>query len=100
MEMQPSARPSRTQSATVLLTTQSATASSPTQPAATCSPAQPAAIPSTALAAAPLHVSQLGFGGAPLGGLFSAVSDDAAFGALQAAWDAGIRYFDTAPLYG
>jgi D-threo-aldose 1-dehydrogenase len=42
----------------------------------------------------------LGFGGAPLGGLFSAVSEDQARSALQTAWGAGIRYFDTAPLYG
>jgi D-threo-aldose 1-dehydrogenase len=45
-------------------------------------------------------VTELAFGGAPLGGLFRAVSDEAAFAALGAAWDAGIRYFDTAPLYG
>jgi D-threo-aldose 1-dehydrogenase len=49
---------------------------------------------------APLNITRLGFGGAPLGGLFEAVSADAAFCALQAGWDAGIRYFDTAPLYG
>lgn len=47
-----------------------------------------------------IDVSRLAFGGAPLGGLFRAVSDDEAFAALQAAWDAGFRYFDTAPLYG
>jgi len=45
-------------------------------------------------------VTEIAFGGAPLGGLFTAVSEEAAFGALEAAWDAGIRYFDTAPLYG
>jgi D-threo-aldose 1-dehydrogenase len=45
-------------------------------------------------------LTKLGFGGAPLGGLYTAVSDEAAFASLQAAWDAGIRYFDTAPLYG
>jgi D-threo-aldose 1-dehydrogenase len=32
--------------------------------------------------------------------LFSGVSDDDARAAVDAAWDAGIRYFDTAPLYG
>ena len=43
---------------------------------------------------------RLGLGTAPLGGLFSAVSDEAAAKTLEAAWAAGIRMFDTAPLYG
>ena len=47
-----------------------------------------------------LAVTEIGFGGAPIGGLFSAVSEEAAFGALEAAWNGGVRYFDTAPLYG
>ncbi|CAL9347967.1 hypothetical protein SUDANB32_00405 [Streptomyces sp. enrichment culture] len=38
--------------------------------------------------------------GGPLGGLFEAVDDDTAAGALEAAWDSGIRYFDTSPHYG
>jgi D-threo-aldose 1-dehydrogenase len=45
-------------------------------------------------------LSRLGFGGGPIGNLFSEVSDEDAAGALAAAWDAGIRYFDTAPHYG
>ena len=45
-------------------------------------------------------VSRMGFGTAPIGGLFTAVDDDAAAATLAAAWDAGIRYFDTAPHYG
>jgi D-threo-aldose 1-dehydrogenase len=40
------------------------------------------------------------FGGAPIGGLYAPVSDEAAAVTLQAAWDAGIRAFDTAPHYG
>jgi D-threo-aldose 1-dehydrogenase len=48
----------------------------------------------------PIAFTRLGFGGAPLAGLYTAVSAEAAWEALQAAWDAGIRYFDTAPLYG
>ena len=40
------------------------------------------------------------FGGAPIGGLYAPVSDDVAAATLQAAWDAGIRAFDTAPHYG
>jgi len=42
----------------------------------------------------------LGFGAAPLGNLFSPISDAEAQGALEAAWDSGIRFFDTAPMYG
>ena len=47
-----------------------------------------------------LTVTRLGFGGAPIGGLFSAVSDSDAVATVRRAWDLGIRYFDTAPLYG
>lgn len=47
-----------------------------------------------------LAFSELGFGAAPLGNLYRAISDDQAQATLQAAWDAGVRYFDTAPLYG
>src|SRR5215471_15523000 len=42
----------------------------------------------------------LGFGGAPLGNLFSAIADDAATRLVRHALDSGIRYFDTAPHYG
>jgi D-threo-aldose 1-dehydrogenase len=42
----------------------------------------------------------LGFGGANVGNLWSAMSDDEAWALLEAAWDGGIRYFDTAPHYG
>lgn len=42
----------------------------------------------------------LGFGGAPLGNMFAPVDDATAEGALTAAWDCGVRYFDTAPHYG
>jgi D-threo-aldose 1-dehydrogenase len=47
-----------------------------------------------------LTVTRLGFGGAPIGGLFSAVTDSDAIATVRRAWDLGIRYFDTAPLYG
>lgn len=42
----------------------------------------------------------LGFGGGPIGNLYQIVSDQLADDTLAAAWKAGIRYFDTAPLYG
>jgi D-threo-aldose 1-dehydrogenase len=47
-----------------------------------------------------LEISRIGFGGAPLGDLKRAPTDEGAREVLQAAWDAGIRYFDTAPFYG
>lgn len=47
-----------------------------------------------------LEVTELGFGGAPIGNLYSAISDEQALAAVRAAWDGGIRYFDTAPHYG
>src|ERR1700689_583839 len=47
-----------------------------------------------------VQVTRLVFGGAPIGGLFAPVDDDAAQATLEAAWDAGIRAFDTAPHYG
>ncbi len=49
---------------------------------------------------ATLAVTELGFGGAPLGNLFAAIPEDEAQATLQAAWDAGMRLYDTAPLYG
>ncbi|GAB3726588.1 aldo/keto reductase [Amycolatopsis oliviviridis] len=47
-----------------------------------------------------VEVTRLGFGGGPLGGLFAPLDDETAAGALAAAWDGGIRYFDTSPHYG
>ena len=47
-----------------------------------------------------VELTAMGFGGAPLGELFTRVGDADAAATLQAAWDAGIRYFDTAPWYG
>ena len=45
-------------------------------------------------------VTPLGFGGAPVGTLYHAMSDAAATAVVDAAWAAGLRYFDTAPHYG
>ncbi|WP_035839604.1 aldo/keto reductase [Kitasatospora azatica] len=45
-------------------------------------------------------VTELGFGAAVIGNLYRETSDQEASAALDAAWDAGIRYFDTAPHYG
>ncbi|WP_408053137.1 aldo/keto reductase, partial [Streptomyces sp. HO565] len=40
------------------------------------------------------------FGTAPLGNMFRAIPDDEARATVEAAWDQGIRYYDTAPFYG
>jgi aryl-alcohol dehydrogenase-like predicted oxidoreductase len=50
--------------------------------------------------AARLGLSGLGFGGSQLGNLYRSTTDEEATGAVRAAWDAGVRYFDTAPHYG
>jgi D-threo-aldose 1-dehydrogenase len=49
---------------------------------------------------AELAFTELGFGTAPLGNLFRAHSNADAAATLNAAWNKGMRYFDTAPLYG
>lgn len=47
-----------------------------------------------------VSVTRLGLGGTPFGNLFYARSEEDLVAAFNAAWDAGIRYFDTAPQYG
>ncbi len=47
-----------------------------------------------------LQVTRLGFGMAPLGGLYEAVPEAQAAEVLDRAWSLGIRYFDVAPIYG
>ena len=47
-----------------------------------------------------VEISEFGFGGAPLGELFVPVPESQAQQTLDAAWQGGIRYFDTAPFYG
>ena len=47
-----------------------------------------------------LTLGRLGFGAANLGNMYVEMTDEAAHEILQAAWDAGVRYFDTAPHYG
>ncbi len=47
-----------------------------------------------------LDLTVIGFGGAPLGNLYTAITEEAAAATVSAAWDAGIRVFDTAPQYG
>ena len=47
-----------------------------------------------------LETTELGCGGAPLGNLLAEIPEDVAQATLAAAWDAGMRWFDTSPLYG
>ncbi len=47
-----------------------------------------------------LQLTRLGMGCAPIGGLYQAVAEDEARAAVDAAWELGLRYFDTAPYYG
>lgn len=45
-------------------------------------------------------LTPLGYGAANLGNLHRPLTDDEAWAILDAAWDAGVRYYDTAPHYG
>ena len=57
-------------------------------------------LPLRRLGRSPVLVTELSFGAAAIGNLFTEVSDDDARAAVDAAWDGGIRTFDTAPHYG
>ncbi|WP_405930923.1 aldo/keto reductase [Streptomyces sp. NBC_00827] len=47
-----------------------------------------------------VRVSPLGFGAAPIGNLYTPLDENQALATVAAAWDAGVRYYDTAPHYG
>ncbi|RRR75621.1 aldo/keto reductase, partial [Streptomyces sp. RP5T] len=47
-----------------------------------------------------IELTELGFGASVIGNLYRTTTAADAAAALDAAWDAGIRYFDTAPHYG
>ncbi len=49
---------------------------------------------------ATIPFTQLGFGAAPLGNLYRALTEKEATATLEAMWKAGLRYIDTSPLYG
>jgi D-threo-aldose 1-dehydrogenase len=57
-------------------------------------------VPTRRVGTTKVHVTEVGFGGAPIGNLYSEVDDATTAAAVDAAWDADIRYFDTAPHYG
>jgi D-threo-aldose 1-dehydrogenase len=48
----------------------------------------------------PLRLTEISLGCAQLGNLYRAITDDQARATVNAAWEQGIRYFDTAPHYG
>jgi D-threo-aldose 1-dehydrogenase len=54
----------------------------------------------TSLGRTDVRISELAFGAAAIGNLFTRVTDEEALAAVDAAWDCGVRYFDTAPHYG
>jgi len=47
-----------------------------------------------------LMVTDMGFGAAPIGNFLKPISEDVSTAMVQHAWNSGMRYFDTAPLYG
>jgi D-threo-aldose 1-dehydrogenase len=47
-----------------------------------------------------LDVTAFGFGTAPIGNIFREIDEATSDGMVQKSWDAGIRYYDTAPMYG
>ena len=63
-------------------------------------PDEAATMPRRCIGATAIEVSTLGFGGAPLGAVGDRIDDDTAAAIVADARAGGIRYFDTAPLYG
>lgn len=47
-----------------------------------------------------LEVSAFSFGTAPVGNIFREIDEETSDAMFQTAWDAGVRYYDTAPMYG
>ena len=43
---------------------------------------------------------RFGLGGVPLGNEFAVITEKDAYATLEAAWSAGVRYYDTSPWYG
>jgi D-threo-aldose 1-dehydrogenase len=61
---------------------------------------RPQPAPRRRLGRTDVAVTSLGLGAAPLGNLYAPIDDEAAERTIGAAWDCGIRWFDTAPHYG
>src|SRR5262245_42281861 len=59
-----------------------------------------ALIPLVPVGTSGISITRIGFGGAPIGDLRRVPGEREARTLLEGVWDAGIRYFDTAPFYG
>jgi D-threo-aldose 1-dehydrogenase len=57
-------------------------------------------LPTRRLGSTSLRLTEIAFGAASLGNLYRATTDEEASGAVERAYERGIRYFDTAPHYG
>jgi D-threo-aldose 1-dehydrogenase len=57
-------------------------------------------LPTRLLGSTGVRLTEIGFGAASIGNLYRAATDDEAAGAVERAYERGIRYFDTAPHYG
>ncbi len=57
-------------------------------------------LPTAQVGKTALRVGRLGMGTAPIGNLYGAVAEKQAIETVQRSFELGIRYFDTAPLYG
>lgn len=57
-------------------------------------------LPTREIARTGIRLTELGFGAANLGNLYSVTADEDAAASVETAWACGIRYFDTAPHYG
>src|ERR1700682_4807062 len=60
----------------------------------------PSPLATRQLGRAALKVTELGLGTAPLGENWDIIEEEEAAGLIAAAWDGGVRYFDTSPWYG
>jgi len=59
----------------------------------------PARLATRKLGRAGVEVTELGLGTAPLGENWDIIEEEEASALLCAAWDGGVRYFDTSPWY-
>jgi D-threo-aldose 1-dehydrogenase len=62
--------------------------------------AGPAVLPTREVRGSGVRLTSLGYGAAQAGNLYRETTDEETRAAVDAAWDAGVRYFDTAPHYG
>ncbi|MCV6548085.1 MAG: aldo/keto reductase [Cohaesibacter sp.] len=47
-----------------------------------------------------LEVTPFAFGAAPIGNIFRTIDEATSDAMIQRSWEAGVRYYDTAPMYG